>query len=306
MTSNLNKPRQRPCQHESTAGILLKEARYSDLDPRESLTHRDNAKMVVRASSAPQLTKMSMFKTQPKYTFSVRIPPIESHLSSAPPPNKYDVRGLMEHTSKFSRTQRCSFGSAKRFEAANDRGNKTGPGSYNSNSSTLSHLKCGFGTSVRPPITESLGAAKGPAMPGPGLYEVRGKNRRNDPTLSDSSCTHGGRHKWFYENLEAERKPGPGTYSRVSEGLKALEHRDPTFGFGSSTRPAITESLGVGKNTVGPGQYPTPSTLGGNVQLQKVPAYSFTSSGGRIPKKGGEKSKAACPDMVAAGTQFGY
>jgi len=258
----------------------------------------------MRSGSAPQLTKMSGFRTQPKFTFSTRIP--QKQYDSAPASNTYDTRGMTEKTSKFSRTSSCSFGSSKRFGKTDFNDYNTGPGSYNVNVTTLSQIKCGMGTSVRPPITESLGAARGPPGPGPGRYEVRGKNRRNDPTLSDVSMSFPGRHGWFYDNREAEKKPGPGTHSGVMTGAEACKIREPAYGIGTSNRPDITVHLGVGKNAVGPGQYPLPSTLGGNMTLQKVPSYSFTSAGGRIPKKGEEKSTKPCPDMVMAGTQFGY
>lgn len=258
----------------------------------------------MRSGSAPQLTKMSGFRTQPKYTFSQRI--AARVIDGAPASNTYDTRGSSEKTSKFARTSSCSFGSSKRFGKTDFNDYNTGPGSYNSANSTLSQIKCGFGTSCRPAITEQLGAARGAPGPGPGRYEVRGKNRRNDPTLSEVSMSVAGRHGWFYDNRDAAMKPGPGTHSGVQTGSQACSTREPAFGFGTSNRPDITVHLGVGKNAVGPGQYPMPSTLGGNVFLQKVPSYSFTSAGGRIPKKGEEKSKGACPDMVPAGTQFGY
>lgn len=261
--------------------------------------------MAMRSSSAPQLTKMSAFRTQPKFTFPSRYK--AKPMEEVPAANKYDVRNMVDKTSKFSRTSSCTFGSGKRFGRLDFNEYNTGPGSYKVANSMLSPITCGFGTSVRPPITESLGAAKGPPGPGPGRYEVRGKNRRSDPTLSDVSMTVTTRHGWFYDNPEAAKKPGPGTHSGVDSGQKARETREPAYGFGTSNRPDITVHLGVGKNNNGPGQYPLPGTLGGNnINLQKVAAYSFTSAGGRIPKKGGEKDTKPCPDMVPAGTQFGY
>lgn len=256
--------------------------------------------------SVPQLTKYSKYRTQPKYTFSGQLKPIEGSIGSNPPANKYDVRGLMEKTSKFSRTQSVSFGTAGRWGKERSGQPTAAPGSYDVHRSTLSDMKVSFGTSTRPPINQSLGLARGPAGPGPGLYEVRGKNRRNDPTLSDRAYSQPGRHGWFYDNPEADRKPGPGQYSGVAAAHSAMETRDPAFGFGTSIRPPITEQLGVGKNAVGPGQYPKPSTLGGNVQMKRAPAYSFTSAGGRIPKAGDSGKEKHSPPMVPSATQFGY
>lgn len=60
--------------------------------------------------------------------------------------------------------------------------------------------------------------------------------------------------------------PGPGSY--VNSAEKVLRNTAPSFGFGTSQRPAIGSSGGKGNNP-GPGSYKIP------VRVADVPAYSL-------------------------------
>ncbi len=80
-----------------------------------------------------------------------------------------------------------------------------GPGQYDTAKSTIKKSDISFGKSQRPEINGRTREG-----PGPGQYETRGKNIKNDPTLSEVTCRFAGRTGWFYDNPEAGRKPGPG------------------------------------------------------------------------------------------------
>ena len=121
----------------------------------------------------------------------------------------------MDKTSRFrSISQPCSFTRANRFPDSVYSSVTKGPGQYDTAISTLKKDSVSFAKSLRPPIETQIGV--GADGPGPGLYEVRGINRKGDPTLDPRTCKQGGRHGWYYENREAGRKPGPGTFFSIT------------------------------------------------------------------------------------------
>lgn len=215
--------------------------------------------------------------------------------NEVPASNKYDIRELINKTSKYGPISRnCSFGSAPRFPPKTQLEKQSlGPGQYNTAKSTLGGQIVGVGTSSRPAIN-----GVGNKNPGPGTY-MAGCDRKGDTSLSQTTASFGSRTGWFYDNPEAAKKPGPGKYALIHV---QTEPNDLSVKVGSSHRPPIASHLGVDiKNVIGPGQYNLPSTLCGNLQVPASPAYSFTQSNERTKKK---KAKFDVP-LVLQVTQFG-
>ncbi|CAD7925457.1 unnamed protein product [Amoebophrya sp. A120] len=206
-----------------------------------------------RSASAPVLQRFSQYEAGPRYSVTGKWKVIERN-QNIPAANKYDVREMTKHTSKYGQlTYSCSFGSAKRW-ARNYGDNTTGgPGQYETARSTIRRSDISFGKSTRPDIT---GLPKSiPKCPGPGQYEVRDKNNKNDPTLSTLTIKFAGRHNWFYENPEDDKRPGPGKYS-----LNFTQVEEPVgteTKIGTGLRPSMESHLGVNPKApgVGPGQY---------------------------------------------------
>jgi len=247
--------------------------------------------MATRSTSAPVLTKLSPYESSPKYGFAVKWKQPNVALSN-PASNKYDIRNLVDKTSKYGElTRPCSFSTAKRFTSSKAEG--LGPGTYTLGS-TLSQASIGFGVSTRPPINGIIRQS-----PGPGECGNPKADKRGETPLSERTCSVGGRHGWFYDNPQASLIPGPGAYK---PGHDQTELPVPTVTVGKSNRPPIASHLGVDvKNVLGPGQYPIPTTLCGNVQMEYPPAYSFTRASDRTKVK---KLKDD-PPMVLQVTQFG-
>lgn len=238
---------------------------------------------MTRNESAPVLGKFSQYGTSPKYSLLGKWKVIDK-TQDIPAANKYDVREMTKYTSKYTPLSRpCSFGKASRWGVPSKADNVTkGPGQYETASSTLKNDSISFPRSTRPSMEAHLGVKVGEIRPGPGLYEVRGKNRCSEPTLSQTTCSVAGRHGWFYDNKEAARKPGAGQYTLCHNQVE-LPVGTHT-GIGTSLRPSIESHLGVGTNATGPGQYKTLTTLGGNVVCANAPKYSFTTASTRTKK----------------------
>jgi len=248
-----------------------------------------------RSASAPVMQRYSQYAAAPKYTITGKWKLLKTN-ENLPAANKYDVRELVQKTSKFRElSQPCSFSQAKRWIINKEDGVTGGPGQYNTANSTITKRDISFGKSQRPEIN---GVPE--VVPGPGMYEIRDKNNRNEPTLSQTTCKVAGRYGWFYENREATRKPGPGQYT-----LNYTQTEMPIgteTKIGTSLRPTIESHLGVQKKgpNVGPGQYKHLTILGGAIitPYNMVPSYSFTTASNRTPKKGSDV------EMILQPTQF--
>lgn len=246
---------------------------------------------MTRSVSAPVLTKLSPYECAPKFSIAQKRQ-LKDRANDCPASNKYDIRNLVDKTSKFSQlTRSCSFGAASRFPKSKIDG--VGPGGYNTATSTLSGLTSGFGTSRRPPIN---GVSK--KTPGPGQYTAQ-RDKHGQTTLTEISCSVGARVGWFYDDREAGMKPGPGSYQ---PNHTQVETPAPKVAVGTSNRPSIASHLGVdSKNVIGPGQYSIATTVGGNIETTKPPSYSFTQASDRTKVK---KLKDD-PPLVLQVTQFG-
>ncbi|KAF4653098.1 hypothetical protein FOL47_010710, partial [Perkinsus chesapeaki] len=299
--------------------LKIKDAEIGSL--RDIIKHQHAAGVegvatVIRMSStgpAPLLQHMSPYKAAPKWTMKGEgcmdaQKRLDRHANKVPGPGKYDVVGKIDQTSKFRGIARpCSFGSATRF--ADDRSKRPksapgrrdknpiepGPGAYSppsdfSSKPYTSQVSISFGTGGRlfPKCMEKLAQN----APGPGIYEVRNKNNRGEPTMDERAIAVAGRHDWYYDRdiIATRGKPGPGTYSLE------LKHDEPCMRFGTSNRPPIYHISSRGQP--GPGAYDSKSTLGGL-------KYSFTGSskyGGALfsPNDGSSGPQLTQP------TQFGH
>lgn len=255
-----------------------------------------------RSKSAPTLQRFSQYKAEPRYSIQGKRKTIAIN-ENIPAANKYDVRELVQKTSKYANfTRPCSFSMASRW-GSNKHDNVTGgPGQYNTANSTIKKRDISFGKSKRPDITSQLGSTESKSFPGPGQYEVRGKNCKSEPTFDPRTPKVAGRHGWFYDNLEASRKPGPGAYI-LSHTQTELPVGTETK-IGTSLRPTIESHLGVNSKapTVGPGHYKHLTTLGGAkiTPFNVPPSYSFTNASHRM-KSGKPKDD---PEMILQATQF--
>eukprot|EP00392_Amoebophrya_sp_AT5.2_P006611 g6623.t1 len=167
---------------------------------------------------------------------------------------------------------------------------------YETARSTIKRSDISFGKSTRPDITGI--PRKGP---GPGQYEVRDKNNKNDPTMSQLTIKFAGRHGWFYENPEDDRRPGPGKYTLNFTQTELPVGTETKIGTG--LRPSMESHLGVNAKSpgVGPGQYRHLTTLGGAIvtPYDNAPRYSFTTASYRTKTRFKED-----PDMILQATQF--
>lgn len=251
--------------------------------------------------SAPNLNKFSKYRAGERYTILGKRKYIDYN-QEMPASNKYDCRGHVERTSKYRAvSQPCGFSKANRWGMADKNANVTaGPGMYETAKSTLLKRDVGFAKAQRPGLEAQLGIRVNDVCPGPGQYEVRDKNRKLEPTLSTVTCKHLGRHNWFYDNPEAERKPGPGMY-KINYGLTE-SIVCPGMKVGTALRPTIESHMGAGKNaSTGPGQYPVATTLCGSATTANAPKYSFTTAGWIQAKR-----DDSCPDFVLQASTFGY
>ncbi|EER03007.1 hypothetical protein Pmar_PMAR008854, partial [Perkinsus marinus ATCC 50983] len=226
--------------------------------------------------TAPLLHHMSPYKASPKWTLKGEgcveaQRRLDRHANKVPGPGKYDIIGRVDHTSKFRTLARsCSFGSASRFvderrpttspEKKQRSGIEPGPGAYSppsdfSGRPFTSHGNITFGTGGRmfPKCMEKMARNS----PGPGIYEIRNKNRKGSATLSDRAIGVAGRHDWYYDKdiIATRGKPGPGTYDYK------VGSEEPCMRFGTSKRPPIYHISSRGHP--GPGAYDLKSTLEG-------------------------------------------
>lgn len=253
--------------------------------------------MANRSASAPVLQRFSQYGAAPKYTITGKWKVMKKN-EELPAANKYDVRELVAKTSKFRGiSQPCSFSQAKRWVPNKEDSVTGGPGQYNTANSTIKKQDISFGKSTRPEIN---GVPE--KVPGPGMYEVRGRNNKNEPTLSESTCKVAGRYGWFYDNMESTRKPGPGAYTLNFSQVEMPVGTETRIG--TALRPTIESHLGVNSKapSVGPGQYKHLTTLGGAMvtPYAGVPAYSFTTASYRTkPAKQQQDVQ-----MILQATQF--
>lgn len=250
-----------------------------------------------RNASAPVLQRFSQYEAAPRYSVKGKWKNIGKD-ANIPASNKYDIRGLIDKTSKFGPlTKPCGFSQAKRWVVNREDAVTGGPGQYETARSTITKRDISFGKSQRPEINGTP-----EKVPGPGAYEVREKNCKGESTLSEVTSKFAGRHGWYYENPEATRKPGPGQYSLVHTQVEMPIGTETKIG--TALRPGIETHLGVNSKapTVGPGHYKHLTTLGGAkvTPYSMVPAYSFTTASYRTK---GQKPKDDV-EMILQPTQF--
>lgn len=153
-----------------------------------------------RTASAPNLNKFSQHRNGQRYTILGKRKVLSCEMEEdKPAANKYDVREMVTKTSKFRAFTTTKFSTASRWPREYE-SVTAGPGMYNTNKSTLGKKDVGFAKSLRPSLESQIGVGKNNT--GPGQYEVRGKNRYGDPTLSQITCKQLGRHGWYYDNKE--------------------------------------------------------------------------------------------------------
>ncbi|CAD7964237.1 unnamed protein product [Amoebophrya sp. A25] len=249
-----------------------------------------------RSTSAPVMQRYSNYEAAPRYSITGKWKILERN-QGIPAANKYDTRELIKYTSKYGQVSNaCGFGSAPRWGKNKEDGVTGGPGQYETARSTIKRSDISFGKSTRPDITGVI--EKGP---GPGQYEVRDKNNKNDPSMSPLTIKFAGRHGWYYENPEDAKRPGPGTYSLNFVQCEAPVGTETKIGTG--LRPSMESHLGVDPRnpSVGPGHYKHLTTLGGAIiaPYNYAPRYSFTTASYRTKTRAKDD-----PDMILQPTQF--
>jgi len=228
--------------------------------------------MATVSPNPPMLTRFSQYPSSPRYSVTGKRK-IRDRTDKTPAANKYDIRELVTRTSKFGAlTRSCSFSQADRFPKGQYNSVTKGPGQYDTARSTLSKRDVGFGKSTRPPINGVPQKTPGP------IYDVLDKNKRMEPTLSQTTCSVAGRHGWYYENREATKKPGVGTYEPSYSQIELPLGQDCRIG--ASLRPGLETQLGVVSITDGP-KYDIHSTLCGSIFTKCPPKYSFTTASTR-------------------------
>jgi hypothetical protein len=249
-----------------------------------------------RNPEIPVLTRLSHIKGSPKYTIvGHHVRKVDRSLSLGP--GEYGV-GNIDKTTKFRSISRpCSFSSDARF--ADDRPKKSrepgypSPGFYDirqdfSHTPHASFPSHAIERSQR--IFPKFYFKDGEKSPGP-VYEVRGKDRRLNPSLATNAPAVAGRHGWYYDVdiKQQEGKPGVGQYNP-----KEAEH-GRAFGFGASHRPELYSQ--ATKTFPGPGGYPIkPHVIDG-------PRYSFQKAS-LTDGSGFVRTEPTPSFMTAQPTQF--
>jgi hypothetical protein len=246
----------------------------------------------------PLLTRLSRYKSSPKWTISSQnVSRSLFRLSRiALGPAAYNPLACIDKTSKFSKlSPACSFGTSKRFDSF---GSSTavqicgpGPGEYSPPPDrsgapyrSLPGVTFGVGRRSTSKKTERS------LSPGPGEYDIRGKFRKGGTTFSEIGVHVNNRHGWYYDfDIKAARDiPAPGSYEPRNPNEKSGGR--VTFGVGSRPRLDRTGSRGIPS----PGRYEHRSALSGR-------SFSFThgTKVTRVPQE--HKVGAVC----AQPTQFG-
>ena len=201
----------------------------------------------------PVLSKLAGYKSSPSYSMQGLAHP--GRQPNGLGPGEYPPVSL-DKTSKYQTVGRnFSFAHDQRFPedriVAKKPSNTTepGPGAYDCKLD-YTHIPFKRASSATLGSGERLFPMayfnNGKSTPGP-VYDVAGRDNRNEPTLSRHAAILEGRHGMYYDSDIGSRKsvPGPGQYE-PKESAKPL-----SFGFGKSKRP----QLNTAKKSPGPGQY---------------------------------------------------
>ena len=232
-------------------------------------------KKLVDGESGPLLTKLSTFKSTPKWTILRSPPAKEKVIGNSLGPAAYNLTSCINKTSKFRQiSYSCSFSTSKRF--ANPSSNHLaahsfpGPGAYSppadySNAPYVSVSNISFGKGGR--MFPKYFYKRGEGLPSPSTYDIRGKHRLGGFTFDPRGVTVNNRHGWFYDaDVNAcKMNPGPGQYNPRYPN----EHHDGKVGFGTGDRPHMY--LGSMKDNPSPGAYEVRSKLAGE-------AHSFATT----------------------------
>ncbi|CAI2370217.1 unnamed protein product [Moneuplotes crassus] len=182
--------------------------------------------------------KSTLTKTLGKFGTSQKGVPLASKLvMSNPGPGQYAASS--PDVNKKS-APRYGFGSSRRGNNSTTQLAKIvpGPGQY-SNIKNLGHQAPKFSLTARRPDTTP---AVGRHSPGPGNYNPSDTFSRN----KSPHCKFGSSER---KDARRDESPGPDSYSATV--LDSRKKSSPSFGFGSSKRPALSQS----GFTPGPGNY---------------------------------------------------
>jgi len=189
---------------------------------------------------------------------------------NTPGPGSY-MTSNVDSTSKYTKSARFGFGSATREGL--DKQLVPGPGAYNSKK---------FTGTEGPAFT--IVARRGQGVkadkPGPGAHNLPDLCGGMGPKYSATPRRH---------EANKQLSPGPGAYNHEDKGLS---ESIPKWGFGTSTRPGLTNVA----STPGPGTYNAKEHIG------KAPQYSMQSrrEGVKVGVTPGPGHNGGCF------TQFGY
>lgn len=247
--------------------------------------------------NAPLLTKLSTYRSTPKWTLPVSSASscLTTQSSDLLGPAAFNPISCVDRISKFRRiASACSFGTSKRFSLRESKVSldhaPPGPGQYSpppdfSRSPYRSICNITFGSGERQFPKRSRGADG--SGPGPSEYDIRGKHRFGGSSFDLKGVHVNSRHGWFYDNEVNARRdnPSPGTYDPKYS-------RDPTdvqFSFGSAPRLPKPDA----PSAPPPGSYETGSSLGGR-------SYSFTHAVSKSTRTG-----LTLGPLCSQPTQFG-
>jgi hypothetical protein len=230
--------------------------------------------------NAPLLTKLSTYKSTPKWTLSSACTNscLDIPASEALGPAAYNPNNCIDRISKFRRiASACSFGTSKRFSLSESKVSldhaPPGPGRYSppadfSRAPYRSVSNITFGTGGRLFPERLYGSRR--AGPAPNEYDIRGKHRFGGSSLDTKGVHVNTRHGWFYDSeVKARRNnPSPGSY----EPKYPRDATNVQFSFGNAARIPLEPR----KVSPPPGTYDAKSTLGGR-------AYSFTHARTKRP-----------------------
>uniref|UniRef100_A0A7S2PQD5 Uncharacterized protein n=1 Tax=Zooxanthella nutricula TaxID=1333877 RepID=A0A7S2PQD5_9DINO len=220
--------------------------------------------------SVPNLNALSQYKYPRRIKFESK--PVYKTGQPAPGP-KYEL--VDTDKTKHKRAPMISMASATRPNIDASTG-APGPGQYGVAGPSCIQSGKGFGFSqqTRLPKTRVVQA------PGPGAYDIPSRLGGVEVAIT---CAPKGDVKI--------QGPGPGQYQPK---FTQLELAAPAVSFTSSGFGKLPES-----KVPGPGKYDSPTTLGGNATLKKVPSYTFTSASTALGLKKDASSPSLCGQPTA-------
>ena len=248
----------------------------------------------------PVLTKLSNYKSTPKWTFTSASHQAKQNSDgsdSSATVDSIDPVSCIDKTSKFRRiSAACRFGSSKRFSDSSSKHDPPGPGQYTPPSDyaikpyrSICNITFGSGGRIFPKFFHN----RGRGIPSPSEYDIRGKHRNGGVTFDTKGVSVNTRHGWFYDmDIRARRdNPAPGAY----DPRYPSERSDQKFSFGTGDRPGIDHLASAAVPS--PGQYDIKSTLGG-------PKFSFTHTGSSVGSMYQRSRESSVGPLCGQPTQF--